>query len=281
MTGRNWRTEGRKPDIPTATSEQKALDIFAGEWASALPRDFAHFRAGSATLFDDSRMHWGIKQLGGVAKKRVLELGPLEGGHSYMLEKAGARAVLGIEANPRAYLRCLVVKQILELQRVRFICDDFVPYLRTTHDFFDVVIARGVLYHQVHPMQMLADLARVTSSLFIWTHYFDAGLIENSALSLARFGVPEEREFAGLRYQQCEFSYDRPRHANGFIGGPLPGSRWLSKADIIHGLRHFGFADIRVGFEEPRHPNGPSLAIVAKKRSWPWLRRKRGLTRPR
>ncbi len=245
-------------------SDQKALDIFAGEWASALPSDYAHLRAGQATLFDDARIHWAIKQLGGVNNKKVLELGPLEGAHSYMLEKAGAREVLGIEGNTRAYLRCLVIKELFGLQRVRFIHDDFVPYLATTGDSFDVVIASGVLYHQVEPMKMLADLARITSSLFIWTHYFDESLIANSRLSLARFGAPEERNFDGFHYEQRELSYDRPRDASDFIGGPEPGSNWLSKADIVAALRHFGFSEIRVGFEEPEHFNGPSLAIAAK-----------------
>jgi len=47
--------------------------------------------------------------------KKVLELGPLEGAHTYMLEKAGGD-VLSIEGNHGAYIRCLIVKNFYGLK---------------------------------------------------------------------------------------------------------------------------------------------------------------------
>ena len=77
--------------------------------------------------------------------RTVLELGPLEAGHSYLLERLGAAEIVGIEANTRAYLRCLVVKEILGLGRARFLCGEFVSYLRTSDRRFDLAVASGVL----------------------------------------------------------------------------------------------------------------------------------------
>src|SRR5579864_1325160 len=99
--------------IGSAPSHQNALDIFRGQWSSRLPRPYENLTAGAITLFEDGRVPWAIEKLGGVRDKSILELGPLEGGHSYMLEKAGAKSVLALEANTNAFLRCLVTKEIL------------------------------------------------------------------------------------------------------------------------------------------------------------------------
>ena len=116
--------------VTTTPSPQNAVDIFAGEWSSKLPEPFAEVRAGSALLFADARLEWGLTQLGGVTGKTVLELGPLEGGHTYMLEQGGAASVVAIEANTRAYLKCLITKELLGLKRARFLCGNFVAFLQ-------------------------------------------------------------------------------------------------------------------------------------------------------
>ena len=52
---------------------------------------------------------------GRLAGFGILELGPLEGAHTYRLEQLGAERILAIEANVEAYLKCLIVKEILGL----------------------------------------------------------------------------------------------------------------------------------------------------------------------
>src|SRR6185312_3462803 len=87
---------------------QRALDVFAGDWWSSLPGACAGLKAGHLPLFADERISWAVEALGGVEGKNVLELGPLEGGHTYMLEQAGAESILAIEASTRAFLKCLI-----------------------------------------------------------------------------------------------------------------------------------------------------------------------------
>src|SRR4051812_20493353 len=94
--------------IPT---NQNAIDLIDG-WVSQLPPEVG-VNAGHAVLFHDPRTVWALERLGSVAGQTVLELGPLEGGHTYMLHQGGAR-VLAIEANKRAYLKCLIVKELLD-----------------------------------------------------------------------------------------------------------------------------------------------------------------------
>src|SRR4028119_931287 len=95
--------------VKSAPSPQHALDIFKGEWASLLPPPYDQYQAGKIPLFHDGRAYWALNEMGGCQGQRVLELGPLEGGHSYVLEQHGAGSVTSIEANTRAYLKCLIV----------------------------------------------------------------------------------------------------------------------------------------------------------------------------
>ena len=81
---------------------ENAVKLFEGEWSSQLPGSLGP-SSGSATLFAHARVRLAIDNLGGIDGWDVLELGPLEGGHSYMLQEANARAVTAIEANSHAY----------------------------------------------------------------------------------------------------------------------------------------------------------------------------------
>src|SRR6058998_2055014 len=91
--------------VKSIPSEQNALDIFKGEWSSSLPPEKGLQTGGVAALFQDGRVKWAVEQFGGVEGQTILELGPLEGAHTYMLEKMGAASVTAIEANTRAYLK--------------------------------------------------------------------------------------------------------------------------------------------------------------------------------
>lgn len=74
--------------IKSAPNSQNALDIFKGEWASMFPGSVS-LAAGTVPLFEDNRVAWAIEKFNGVQSKHILEFGPLEAGHTYMLEKHG------------------------------------------------------------------------------------------------------------------------------------------------------------------------------------------------
>ncbi|MEI2655533.1 MAG: class I SAM-dependent methyltransferase [Microthrixaceae bacterium] len=90
---------GARPVRPDGAHQSEPIDVFAGEWTSTLPAE-ADVQAGAVPLFADPRITWLIDHVGGVDGFRVLELGPLEGGHSAMLHQAGA-SVVAIESNTR------------------------------------------------------------------------------------------------------------------------------------------------------------------------------------
>ncbi len=78
-----------------------------------------------------------------------------------MLQKAGARSVVAVEANTRAFLKCLCTKELFGLDRVEFLLGDLVAYLNEERSKFDAVIASGVLYHMTDPVDLLKILRRL------------------------------------------------------------------------------------------------------------------------
>jgi hypothetical protein len=250
--------------VTVAPSAQNAVDIFRGQWASVLPAEVG-VKAGAAPLFDDARISWALEQFGGVKDQRVLELGPLEGGHSYMFAAAGAE-VLAVESNTRAYLRCLVAKELAGHDSVRFVLGDFMEYLRTCDDRFDVCVASGVLYHMRDPLETLALTAKVARKLFVWTHYYDAEVLAGRADTRVRFGAATPAEYDGFAHTLHRHVYGASLDKAGFCGGDAPYSNWLSRDDLLRGLEHVGWRVDGISFEDPEHPNGPALALTATAR---------------
>lgn len=249
--------------VTSAPSTQTALDIFKGEWASKLPGELAQMAAGQIPLFEDPRVAWAIEQFGGVAGKSVLELGPLEAGHTYMLEQAGAASITAIEANTRAYLKCLIAKEILQIRRANFLCGDCLEYLRanvhTTQ--FDSCLASGVLYHMTNPVELLFLMSKVTKQVFIWTHYYDAKILSDRR----NFTSKTSSEYAGFKHTLYRQEYRKALRNLNFFGGVQSFSHWMSRDEILACLEYLGFTNLQINFEVPDHPHGPNFAIVASK----------------
>lgn len=243
---------------------EEMIRLFEGEWLSALPPPYSAIQAGIYPLFNDPRMKWAFQALGGIKGKKILELGPLEGAHSYMIEKEHPSSLLAIEANPKAFLKCLVIKELLQLKQTRFLLGDFNGYLRSTSETFDCCIASGVLYHMKNPIELLGLIAKSSASLFLWTHYFDAELCAKPQLK-EKFHPPYRAEAFGFSHTLHPFSYGSSRKFTSFIGGPAASSCWVSRQEILDALLFFGFREIMIQGDIQDEAKGPSFSLIAKK----------------
>jgi hypothetical protein len=214
-------------------------------------------------LFEDARIRWALERLD-VRGRAVLELGPLEGAHTWMLERAGAD-VVAVEANSRAYLKCLVTKELLGMRSSKFLHGDFVAHLGSTDERFDVVLASGVLYHMIDPLELLDLISGVSDTLVLWTHYFDRDRLE-----AAGFG----RQFAGPAttvHRDGDAYTLHPRHYlealawGGFCGGPAITANWLERDELLRYLDRLGYTNIDIGFDRPDSQNGPSILLIASR----------------
>lgn len=253
-------------EVPSA---QAAVSIFQGEWLSRLP-DLPDetIHSGTSELFDDSRIRWAMEQMGGVRGSAILELGPLEGAHSYMLDRAGAGSITAIEANTRAFNKCLIVKNLYQLNHTHLLCGDFPQFLASAGDqglHFDLCVACGVLYHMTSPIEVIQRISRVTDSVYIWTHYFEKNAIFNNPRIAHRFSPGVSDEHLGFRYTKFKHKYKADLGFQWFAGGSKNYSNWITKDDLIGCLRHFGFNNISMQFDIPDSPAGPRISLLARK----------------
>lgn len=249
--------------ITSAPSDQNQIDVFAGEWSTHFPDELG-LQAGGTRLLEDPRIDWVVEQMGGIDGLDVLELGPLEGGHSAMLHARGA-SVLAIEANTHAFLRCLITKNLLGLDRCRFELGDFHPYLRETDRRFDLVLASGVLYHSQEPIALLESMARVTDRIAVWTHYFDAAVFEEPAFR--RVFAPESEfiEWRGHTIELRRHAYLESLDWSGFCGGSEETTLWIARQGLFDVLAELGLTDIHIYYEDPKHPFGPCIMFLASR----------------
>jgi hypothetical protein len=249
-------------------SAQSMVDIFEGSWYSRLP-DVAGspISSGTTTLFDDARIRWAAEQAGGFAGKRILELGPLEGGHSYMMSQMGARHVTSIEANARLFLKCLATKELYGLNNCTFLFGDFLQYMRQTPQNFDFCLASGVLYHMANPVELLSLIAKVTQRAMLWTQYYDRDVIRQRMplYKRVRFRRSRKDTYNGFSYTRNERRYGLGLHNLHFIGGGDSYSCWMNLDDIVGALKFFGFKKVEMSFHDKEHVNGPAVCLACSK----------------
>jgi hypothetical protein len=239
--------------FPTA---QNAVDLVP-QWTSLFPAS-AGVSAGTMNLFNDVRITWALEKFGqDLAGKKVLELGPLEGGHTTMLTQRGA-TVDAIEASQIAYVKCLIVKEILQIKNARFHLGDCIQWAEKAPQRYDLVVACGVLYHMEDPMRLLKALAGLTDNLYLWTVYVDdpklkPTKVENLGdLPVRMYGVPYG-----------------PKDV-GFTGGAPAMAHWTQKADILGALSWLGFDHIEVAHDRPEWESGsPATYSVYARRATP------------
>ena len=247
-------------DVP---SLQNAVDAIAG-WNHAFPPETG-IRAGHVHLYNDDRIRWCLEETGSIEGWRVLELGPLEGMHTYMLAQAGAGHVDAVEANTLAYLRCLVTQQVMKFGNATFLLGDFVKWMEADRRY-DLVLASGVLYHSADPIRLIELIARTADRFFIWTHYFEDALKRREDLRGVPFsGVVETRPFRDQTFALHERGYYKAQNDPKFCGGLHDRHFWMTKPDILRLIELLGF-DWSIAHDAPDHPYGPSFSILARKR---------------
>lgn len=211
-----------------APSHDNAVDLFAGSWAGdplVSPADGRIERLVAT---------WGSG--GRLDGMRVLELGPLEGLHTVLLERLGAD-VLAIEANADAFLKCLIVKEIAGLTRARFMLGDFVAYLANAPERFDIVLCSGVLYHMADPISLIEMIGKVTDRCFVWSHVYDENRYSGPARSLCRDARYPDFDLWAL-------DYGASAAGNRFWGGNRQRAVWMRKDHMFAVFRAAGLATI-------------------------------------
>lgn len=156
-----------------AAEPENGFLLFSGEWEHfQLEGDSSHRKLVPNRL-NDKFVPFCSELYGGFQGKSVLELGPYEGFHTHAICQDGASEVISIEANPRNFLKCLIVQNFYRLAAAQFMLGDFSKYLESQERRFDFVLAAGVLYHLSDPIVVLDRIMNLTDAIGICTTYFD------------------------------------------------------------------------------------------------------------
>ncbi len=242
-----------------APSHRNALNLFAGRWSTDIP---GYPGYGTADHFHAPLIAAFLKNAGDVRGWRILELGPLEAAHTHMLATAGAD-VTAIEGNTGAYLRCLIVKEVLDF-KAKFLLGDFTAFVADTTEQFDAVIASGVLYHMEKPIDLLRDLARISKSIALWTHYFEDEPLRARGLRHKYAERPTVQRFGDVAIELWEQRYLEATEWRGFCGGPAQISNWLTRQGLLDLLRENGFT-VTVTDDHRDHAHGPAIGLLAER----------------
>jgi hypothetical protein len=247
-----------------------ALALFRDQWSSKFPNQSEVTGPGPHELFDDARINHLFSLLGDCKDWNVLELGPLEGGHSYMFNSR-VRSVMSIEANRNAFLKCLIVKNLFNLGNVDFYWGDFTKLRKSKN--FDLVLAVGVLYHMEKPVELLEQISGLSDRVFFWTHYFEPDVSKWDPnlqdLIGTKWDTQSTEIHSGEKLKNVRvvpYLYQESLGWAGFCGGPATQSRWIYKEDLIKSLKLLGYSRIEISFDMPSHPNGPAFCVFAERK---------------
>jgi hypothetical protein len=249
--------------VSSTPSLQNAVDSIPG-WNTAFPPQYG-LKAGTLAAYNDPRILWAIQHFGSLQDHHVLELGPLEGGHTSMLEAAGAQ-VDAIEANQLAFMRCLITKEILGLTRSKFWLGDFIKALETWERRYDFIVASGVLYHLKDPLHLIELVAKRSDAVYLWTHVVtEESMPRWDPRRLVIAPAVEHYPFHGIDVRAYRRTYAHAEDNAAFCGGMYDEHRWLHRDDLLAALKLVGFNEVIVAHDEPDHRYGPALSIFARK----------------
>lgn len=242
---------------------QNAIDALPG-WSSSFP--VPGLQAGSIPLFQDGRILSALKAYGSIEGAEVLEVGPLEAMHTFILNDRRPANIDAIEANHSCFLRCLVTKEILKLDRASFYLGDIQKWLEKTDKTYDFALASGVLYHMPDPGEFLHLLSKRARAVFIWTHFFDDDAMPSSDVRRRPFsGRVELRSVAGIDLHYHERRYQNADQNASFCGGMKDRHFWLEKNEILALLERLGYSTIEIQAIDNEHTGGPCFSVLARR----------------
>jgi quinol monooxygenase YgiN len=193
----------------------------------------------------DQRLQWFCERF--PRPGRILELGALEGGHTFSLARA-AEHVVAIESRPENLKRARwLQREVFRQPNITFVEANLETFDLAALGHFDVAFNCGVLYHLPRPWELLARLAPQTAAMFVWTH----------VASPHRANIHREG-YRGMRYR--EWGMRDP------LSGMSGHSFWPTLEELRRMLHETGFEDIELVEQDPTHPDGPGVTLTCRSR---------------
>jgi Methyltransferase domain len=188
---------------------------------------------------------------------RVLELGPWTGHHTVLLDKMGAREIVGIEGREDNLRVCNQIRDRYQLPAA-FVLQDIEELAAGTAepDFepgFDLVFCLGLFYHLADPKPVLEWTRKMAPRLFLGTHHVETAAADH-------YKPPT---FVDVTYRGQPAKGFREKGLDDPLGGMRPQSTWLTEDHLIELLRDVGYSRIDV-LGKDIESNHPHITILAE-----------------
>jgi hypothetical protein len=181
--------------------------------------------------------------------KTILELGSLEGGHTFRL--AERAKVLGLEGRQKNIDKALYMQKLLGIRNIDFRLTNLEEDDLSSYGQFDAVMCCGILYHMPRPWLLLKQISHITNKVFIWTHYAEEA---NS----------EFEGYPGCWYPEKRYRGSRIFNKSNPLSGLSAKSYWLTMDALVSILKSFGFSIIDV-IELTESEAGKSVTLAAQR----------------
>lgn len=197
---------------------------------------------GDAELVDDGRIASFFDVFPGC--RTVLELGSLEGAHSFSLARR-VEQVTAIEGRAANLQKARLVQRLLGVENVTFVKADLESAGLDALGRFDALFCVGLLYHLQRPWLLLDRFSGWSDRVFLQTHFADAA---EETLD----GLP------GRTY--AEYGSRDP------LSGLSRTSFWLTLPALTGRLEQNGYR-VRELDRNAQHPHGPIVTLAAERRA--------------
>jgi tetratricopeptide (TPR) repeat protein len=223
------------------------------------PRQLAYGRGKHG---EDHRLKYILYFLD-VRGQRVLELGPLEGHDSIILQKMGVRELVAIESRPENIAKCNLMKKRHRLDNTTFERQSLIALYEGKEEpvftpGFDLVFCCGILYHVPNPAKALSWCRKQAPALFLATHYYEPASPESYPKDVFRRGVSslrfEGEEYTGLLIEE---------ETADLLSGMSQISVWLGEPDLLRMLGAAGYKNVSVLGKDLQNGR-PHITILAE-----------------
>jgi hypothetical protein len=197
---------------------------------------------GDYQVASDGRVRQFLERFPNV--RTILELGSLEGGHTFTLARHECvERVVAVEGRVANIDKAKFNGSLLGVSNVQFTQANLEQLELLTLGNFDAIFCCGLLYHLPEPWKLISQAPLVAPSLFIWTVYAN----DNEATV----------EIDGLQGKEyVEGGLNEP------LSGLSPKSIWLTLPSLLELLKRSGYGNIEV-LEKSQNPHGPAVSLAA------------------
>lgn len=174
----------------------------------------------------------------------ILELGALEGAHTFMLaQHPRVQRVLALEGRAANIRKAEFLRDVFKVSNVEFAQANLeTDPLEVGR--FDAVFCSGLIYHLPEPWTLLERLPRIAPKLFLWTMYS-----EDASADLVVDG------YRGRRVN--EGGADEP------LSGLSSYSLWITLGSLIEALTRSGYRRVEIIRNDLKHPAGYAITLGA------------------